>query len=536
MTTHRLAGRWTRAFVVCSLMAMTGCSHHIPPPVAGQDLPDPSAGESSPASSASPQPPAGVRVTRLPPHQHVAVADTDVGRWPDPSTSGQSTSASSGSLGVGLGSHVYSLTPSSPLQNPASIQLTLTQPVPSGRTVVIVTRRNVSRPWTYLPATLESGRTRVRFATTQLGLFAALLVEPDVLFAQFSKAFVDGLGTVTTADVPRPSCSGGSRARGNDFTVTSAGAQAVYWCFGYDVQAAGQRRVLKVVNRRDHLLLLSHRNMTVLTNENDRRSVAKLSRRDPNHVWVKPRGTVTLNADLQPGHSEEARTGMNRLGQGVSALQLGVGALLSVLEHSGAGAHARAADVVDKMLAVASCASAVPKGARALERGCFSSSALVAGFGSAGVLVAPSMGVGELADLVTSEFRAIDDDVKHRDAFSLVVRRKPVSLAAFRGTWYAHTSGVVVSTSGHVTESIGNGCCDPVIDLEYQLSNPRKSGQGWVADATVTKVALHDVTDTHPPSLGRTYPVRVVGSHYYGVAVPDFRFCSESMRNQDCGA
>lgn len=543
MSTHRRAGRWARAVVVGCLVATTACSQHVSQPAPGPGSTAPSAGASSPPGSASPQQPIGVRVRGLPAGRHVDVADTDVGSWPDPATSHQSTPAPSGSLGVGLGSHVYSLTPSGgtpsgALPQPARVQLTLTRPVPSGRAVLMVTRESPSRPWAYLPATLESGRTRVDFTTSQLGLFAALLVDPHVLFAQFSESFVDGLdpGQTTTSKARKPSCSGGSRARGEGFGVTSATARAVFWCFGYDAEAGGQRRVLKVVNRRDHYLMLSHRNMAVLETTHDRRVAAKLRGLSQQHVLVEPRATVTLNADLQPGQSEEVRTEMNRFGQSLATLQAGVGALLSVLTRSGAGGDLRAADVVDKMLSVATCADALSTGARGLAKGCFSSAALVAGFGSAGLLLAPVIRAGGVADLFASERGTINDAFQHHDAFSVAIHRKSASFSAFRGTWYAHTSDVVVSASGHVTESVGEGCCDPVIDLEYQLTNPRKTGQGWVADARVTKVALHDFTGAHPPRVGRTYSVRVVGPHYYGVAFPDFHFCSDDMVNADCGA
>jgi hypothetical protein len=92
-----------------------------------------------------------------------------------------------------------------------------------------------------------------------------------------------------------------------------------------------------------------------------------------------------------------------------------------------------------------------------------------------------------------------------------------------------------------VKEFIGDGCCIVVADLEYQLSNPRRDGSGWVANATVRKVRQLGKGSEAPdrtPRVGRTYLVRALGdgNHFYGVSEPDFRFCREGMANYDCGA
>jgi len=66
------------------------------------------------------------------------------------------------------------------------------------------------------------------------------------------------------------------------------------------------------------------------------------------------------------------------------------------------------------------------------------------------------------------------------------------SFAAFAGEWVGHTRLVTVSETGRLEEHVGDGCCDPVIDLVLQLSNPHRSGSSWVATSRVVSAKVHD--------------------------------------------
>ena len=110
------------------------------------------------------------------------------------------------------------------------------------------------------------------------------------------------------------------------------------------------------------------------------------------------------------------------------------------------------------------------------------------------------------------------------------------SYDAFARSWYAHTSFLTVSRTGAVHEFIGDGCCDPIIDLRYQLSNPRQRGAAWVADATVTAVIPHDYPGGQPPAVGRTYHVRVRNGFFHSFALAGMRFCDEKVQPGQCGA
>ena len=111
------------------------------------------------------------------------------------------------------------------------------------------------------------------------------------------------------------------------------------------------------------------------------------------------------------------------------------------------------------------------------------------------------------------------------------------SFSAFTRSWYAHTSFLTVSRTGAVHEFVGDGCCDPIIDLRYQLSHPRQQGPAWVADATVTAVKLHHYTDRRPPpKVGDTYQVRVQNGFFYPFSISDWRYCDEAVQPGQCGA
>jgi hypothetical protein len=74
--------------------------------------------------------------------------------------------------------------------------------------------------------------------------------------------------------------------------------------------------------------------------------------------------------------------------------------------------------------------------------------------------------------------------------------------AKFAGTWYGHTRSLRITRRGFARESIGDGCCNPVIDLKFRLSRARSSSSGLTARARVTAVHVRDKSSfsrKHPP-------------------------------------
>jgi hypothetical protein len=116
-----------------------------------------------------------------------------------------------------------------------------------------------------------------------------------------------------------------------------------------------------------------------------------------------------------------------------------------------------------------------------------------------------------------------------------------VTLAAFAGRWMAHTSGLDISADGAATEHDGIGCCDELIKLTYQLSNPRGSDPAHAtADATVISVEVlpgwYTDEPSPPPHVGQRGTVSIEGglltNHLDG-----FTFCDEAEEIKGtCGA
>ena len=90
---------------------------------------------------------------------------------------------------------------------------------------------------------------------------------------------------------------------------------------------------------------------------------------------------------------------------------------------------------------------------------------------------------------------------------------RKATLAPFVGTWYGHTRGLIIARNGVAKESIGDGCCDPIIDLKLRLSHPRGTSLNATVTARVTAVQVHNVsafTHTNPaPHVGEVRRFRL---------------------------
>ena len=104
--------------------------------------------------------------------------------------------------------------------------------------------------------------------------------------------------------------------------------------------------------------------------------------------------------------------------------------------------------------------------------------------------------------------------------------------------WYGHTRWFKVRPSGRVTEHIGDGCCNPVIELGLQLSNPRRTSTGWTATATVVSVKVHKGwrDGGSPPKLGQRGTV-VIKRGVLTTSLTDTTYCNKgSGQPSPCGA
>jgi hypothetical protein len=87
------------------------------------------------------------------------------------------------------------------------------------------------------------------------------------------------------------------------------------------------------------------------------------------------------------------------------------------------------------------------------------------------------------------------------------------TVRTFAGTWYGHTRSLVITRRGFARESIGDGCCNPVIDLKFRLSRARGTTGDATARARVTAVRVRDhryFSKKHPPPhIGETRQIRL---------------------------
>jgi hypothetical protein len=118
--------------------------------------------------------------------------------------------------------------------------------------------------------------------------------------------------------------------------------------------------------------------------------------------------------------------------------------------------------------------------------------------------------------------------------------REQATLATFAGDWAGHTRALTITGSGHAKESIGAGCCDPVVDLRLRLSRPRGDRHVASVAVRVTFVKIHD-----PSAYSRSYPAPHVGQRgrlklRYSVitdSVTGANYCNaRSQAKGTCGA
>jgi hypothetical protein len=80
------------------------------------------------------------------------------------------------------------------------------------------------------------------------------------------------------------------------------------------------------------------------------------------------------------------------------------------------------------------------------------------------------------------------------------------TLQTFAGEWYGHTRSLTITKGGVASESIGDGCCNPVIDLKLKLSRPRGVTTYAVARVTVIAVTVRD-----PAAYDAAHPAPHIG-------------------------
>jgi len=110
---------------------------------------------------------------------------------------------------------------------------------------------------------------------------------------------------------------------------------------------------------------------------------------------------------------------------------------------------------------------------------------------------------------------------------------------AFAGYWGGHDRGLSISRSGLASEEWLSSCCNVVIGLRFQLSNPHGTSQRATAIATVSFVRVRDKTyftkADPPPHVGERRTVRL-NSHVITEPLVGATYCGRGAAARACGA
>jgi hypothetical protein len=407
-------------------------------------------------------------------------------------------------------SRVYALNSSGPAPSEAKITVQLSPPVAQSDAVVVVTRASSSAAWEYLPAVVAPNRSSVSFTTVHLDDFGVLAYDLGRAAELFQRDFLDALSGLETQEAGKPACDNEESARADGYGATSGSGDALLWCLGRESTG---RRVLEVTNHRGYPLFASHQGMDVIESGVDWARWSALSRMAAgDKAIIAPGGTVAFDADLAPGASARVATESDPVAHSLYALHAGITALVQVLARWGAGSGVQAVEITGKALAGRSCPAALGKGVDAMIAGCFDQKTIVDVFGSRGPLLAPIAAAAPVAEFLTRQWNAIVERFNGNSSHHVeVTRAKPaVDLTVFAGQWTGHTRSLTITPDGRAREHVGDGCCHPIIDLEFSVSAPRGTPAEATATITVTSVTVHDWPMPQPaPRVGQTATIKL---------------------------
>ncbi len=151
------------------------------------------------------------------------------------------------------------------------------------------------------------------------------------------------------------------------------------------------------------------------------------------------------------------------------------------------------------------------------------------------IVPAPAAAVVAVAVAVASVAQAAPDRLQAQ-----IAATPHATLATFAGSWGGHTRSLKITRGGVARESIGSGCCNPVVDLRLKLSRPRGTNQVASVAVRVTSVVIHD-----PGAYSRSFPAPRVGQTgrfklRFGViteTVTRTNYCNRAAGLKgDCGA
>ena len=476
-TTPRHSRAGTRAVVACALLS---CLALLVSACGGSDVASPPSVNTLPSSSPSASAAPTVTVTGLSAGVRVEISS--------------GTAGSSPGAGLDFVSPIYSLGPSGPLGAKAVVTMELDHAVPAGTTLVTATRETSTSAWSWLPATLTKDLRHATFTTTHFSQFGMVSLDAAAALSTFKQTVHSGLVSTQAVGVKRPVCEDPKGARQGGWKAASWPRKTLYWCFGL----VDGKHVLTVVNRRDVPVQVAHGDATATDTTSKVRGQwttwLGLLGSGSGDTFLAPGGSATYDAEIDTGSNLVLSTDAGAKALSTRALYVAVDALVNQLGTYGATAPTTA-QAFAVLVARPQCADALGQSSDVLVEGCLSRQRLTRVLGDGTRLLAPVLAAPSFKKFWAKQLAFLAAQETSTDAQHVGVSREAADFGGLVGSYTGHTRVLTVSSTGLVTERLDAGT-EPVIQLTYQLSDPKTTGGKkdgtTTASSVLTRVKVYD--------------------------------------------
>ncbi len=391
-------------------------------------------------------------------------------------------------------SPVLTLTPAGRLPAPAVVQLALDNALPAGTTVLVARRDAAGDPWSWLPARLTSDLRHVEFTSDRLGQVGAVSIDRDAVLDATEESVRSALSArgATAGDADgeaaaalQQACAGGPAARKAGYSLDRAAGAPLTACLG----TRQGRTVLTVSNTLAFPVGLAHAGIPVVPGSTSAVPAAWTpwqaalgagegaggARSGPATV-LAPGQRASYAVDLAPGGDARLQTTAPPAAAALRVLRATVAALGERLELWGTGSVD-----VDRTLALLVATPACSRAVAAAEAttvlsDCLSVDRLERVLGDRAALLEPVLTASSLETFLGDRLRATRTRVTGSEQQRLVVRRATPAFTGIAGVWVGPGRTLSVGQDGVATESVRTPDGRPLIDLEYRLTDPTRSG------------------------------------------------------------
>jgi hypothetical protein len=399
-------------------------------------------------------------------------------------------------------SATYQLTPSGQLAVPTNVTLPLSRPAPTGDEILVATKEKASDPWSYLPGRLTADRRSVTFQTNHFSIFGDIGISVAALASAFKTKFLDVIDSGMSASFQQPSCTGEATARSDGFSIASTSGSQVYWCFGM----SGSQRILKFVNNSQYPMELAHPDMSVSSQGGLQGAASSiqnlLNSYGGSYAIVHPGDQVTFNVNVPVNTIGGVQTAADMFGEDLYALDVGLSTLAYIVTDFGLAELKGGVELLDTVVGVGTCESALNQGPSAVLTGCFDAKELALVFGDVlGVVLSLVVAYTSVVQFFRSEVDVARDLLTGKDHYTIAITRKAVGGGTVSSA-LPPTTSAPPSQGGQpatATASNSNG------QLQVQLANfPLgtthyfcHSGTGYPSGGSIASNGSVDITSAN---------------------------------------